>query len=46
MHSRRRLPMNLSQIPFAWGVRYGCAGYLPHPALATYVREAGAALWD
>src|SRR5258706_12100155 len=23
MHSRRRLPMNLSQFPFAWGVRYG-----------------------
>ena len=34
MHSRRRLPMNLSQTPFAWGVRYGVFTSLILPATA------------
>ena len=41
MHSLRRLPINLSQIPFAWGVRYGVfTSFMPEPNATTEKRVA------
>src|SRR6266496_6460836 len=41
MHSLRRLPINLSQIPFAWGVRYGVfTSFMPEPSATTEKRIA------
>src|SRR6266508_6144808 len=41
MHSLRRLPINLSQIPFAWGVRYGVfTSFMPEPNATAEKRVA------
>src|SRR4030095_5692552 len=40
-HSLRRLPINLSRIPFAWGVRYGVfTSFMPEPNATAEKRVA------